>query len=314
MTKNRLFSILSASTLILFALSALITVPALAAGSTPPAPASPTTQTNLKKLPKGTAVVAVDGTGTVQPLASQAAAKIIAKGDPIWCPTGQKPGGAGCTPPEATVTQLISDLTTKSGAGTVYFTSTYSANDATFDQTNANLVNLTDLTIQGGWNGKVGKSYKLAGVSTFINVPLSVTNWIGNVTINNVSISGASGNGLTVSTKGNIHVHDVQSNNNTADGASLDNCVQSGPSCTGSGSISVDTSTFNNNTVGDGLFADSNGAITLTKVTASANKWGAGLDNHKGTGVQSTSVQALSPATHRMAWMLPPAAPSHSTR
>ena len=121
MTKNRLFSILSASTLILFALSALITVPALAAGGAPPAPPSPTTKTNLKKLPKGTAVVAVDGTGTVQPLASKAAAKIIAKGDPIWCPTGQKPGGAGCTAAETTVAALVSDLATKSGAGTVYF-------------------------------------------------------------------------------------------------------------------------------------------------------------------------------------------------
>ncbi len=51
----------------------------------------------------------------------------------------------------ACIAAAVVALASKSGAGTVYFESTYSTNDATFDQTNANLVNLTDLTIQGGW-------------------------------------------------------------------------------------------------------------------------------------------------------------------
>ncbi len=222
---------------------------------------------------------AVDGTGTIQPLASQAAAKIIAKGDPIWCPTGQKPGSPLCTPAEATVTALIGDLASKSGAGTVYFTSTYSVNDATFVQ--GSMPGLTDLTIQGGWNGKV-KGFKVSGATTF-SVPLSILNWIGNVTINNVNISGASSDGLSVTTKGNIKVHQVTSNNNSGDGAFLDNTL-------GTGNISVDTSTFNNNTGGgDGLFAVSNGAITLTTVTANSNPGGDGvfLDNSGGTGAIS---------------------------
>ena len=183
--------------------------------------------------------------GRSEPLASKAAAKIIAKGDPIWCPTGQKPGSAGCTAAETTVAALVSDLASKSGAGTVYFTSAYSTPDATFNQTS--LTGLTDLTIQGGWNGKTGGAYKLAGVTAF-NVPLSVINWNGNVTINNVNISGATGTGLIVGTKGNIHVHAVQSSNNTASGANLDNTSGAGTSA-----VSVDTSTFTGNTTGAGL-------------------------------------------------------------
>ncbi len=88
------------------------------------------------------------------------------------------------------MTALLSDLASKSGAGTVYFESTYSTNnDALFDHTNSNLSGLTDLTIQGGWNGGTGSGYGLSGVTNF-SVPLMVTNWTGNVTINDIIISG----------------------------------------------------------------------------------------------------------------------------
>jgi hypothetical protein len=100
-------------------------------------------------------VVVVDGTGTVQPLATQTAANIINSNDPIWCPLGAMPGDPNCTAAESSVTDLLADLASKSGAGTIYFESTYSTNDATIDRNDPihNLTNLTDLTIQGGWNG-----------------------------------------------------------------------------------------------------------------------------------------------------------------
>jgi len=96
----------------------------------------------VAQVPSGIQVVAVDSTGTVQPLATQAAADIIATGDPIWCPSGQTPGGAGCTAAETTVAALITDLNGKTGDGTIYFTSTYSTNDATFDHTSTDLSGL----------------------------------------------------------------------------------------------------------------------------------------------------------------------------
>ena len=57
------------------------------------------------------------------------------------------------------------------------------------------------------------------------------------------------------------------------------------------GAISVSSSTFNNNTAGDGLDATSNGAITLNKVTASFNDTDGShlINNGSGTGAISVS-------------------------
>ena len=274
MTKKKLFSILSASTLILFALSALITVPALAAGGAPPAPTSPTTQTNLKKVPKGTAVDVVDQNGNLQPLASQAAAKIIAKGDPIWCPKGvkPKPGLGGCTTSYSNLSGLVGALGSVTPANGVIWISAgpdTSASNITINGGVLTTLASDSLTLQGGWTGTAAG--KVSGTSNF-SKSITVEDWNNDVTVNDIIITGASGNGLTVTTKGNIHVHEVQSNNNSAYGADLNNT-------SGTGSISVDTSTFNGNTTAEGLFAVSNGVITLTAVTASSNGDGVYLAN-----------------------------------
>ncbi|HUI89295.1 MAG TPA: hypothetical protein VLX61_11300, partial [Anaerolineales bacterium] len=94
MLKNRLFSILSISTLIVFALSVVFSVPAMAdSGTTPPptAPSSGGGRTSnkgspLSQVPSGTKVVVVDASGDKLPLGSQAAQEIVNSGDPIWCP------------------------------------------------------------------------------------------------------------------------------------------------------------------------------------------------------------------------------------
>ncbi len=203
----------------------------------------------------------------------------------IWCPNGFRPGSPRCTRAENSVTALISDLASKSGAGTVYFTRRYSLNDVTFN--GSNLSGLTDLTIQGGWNGLLGTGYihlrQVSGVSTF-SVPITIINWTGNVTVNNISITNPTGTGLTVQTKGNITVYNVNSSNNTNSmGASLDNH-------TGSGFIRVAGSTFSKNN-GDGLDATSAAEIKLgSRVVAVGNiGYGASLDNHTGSGFISVN-------------------------
>ena len=242
----------------------------------------------LSQVPTGTPVVVVDATGTAQPLATQAAANIIKSNDPIWCPLGTTPGDSNCTTSESTVTALLSDLASKSGAGTVYFESTYSTNnDALFDHTNSNLSGLTDLTIQGGWNGGTGSGYGLSGVTNF-SVPLMVTNWNGNVTINDIIISGVTqtqtsnltggtnttGDGLTVtiapSSTGDIALHNVKSNNNAGRGTYLDNCALSG-TCQSTGKIIVDSNSEFSNNQSQGLFALSAGDITIDNVIADNN-------------------------------------------
>src|SRR5271157_5284332 len=255
------------------------------------APSATNTAAVLSQVPTGTPVVVLDATGTVVPLATQAAANIIKTGDPIWCPTGETPGGAGCSSPtgEATVAQVITDLGSKTAAdGTVYFTSSYSTNDATFDGSTAALTAWANyaLTLQGGWNGSTGGSYGLSGVTTFIH-PVSVINWNNDVTINDITISGATGDGLTVTeapgSTGNINLNNVKSNGNSGRGAKLDNSKGSGAITVTSTTYSGDpspSSQFNNNG-GDGLDASSTSDITLTDVTASGSTGGAGavLDN-----------------------------------
>ena len=94
----------------------------------------------------------------------------------------------------------------------------------------------------------------------------------GNITIDSVSNDGSSGSsefsgntedGLSAFSNGDITLTDVTADDNQNqpyDGAYLDNS-------SGSGTISVNNSTFDDNTGGDGLTILSNGDITLTGVT-----------------------------------------------
>ena len=281
--------------------------------STSAAPAS----TLVGSVPTGTPVVVLDATGTAVPLATQTAAAIIKTGDPMWCPGSQTPGTSGCTSGYSTVTDLISALTgtghPSPQAGTVYFESTYSNNDAIFDGSGSLSAWKTyALTLQGGWDGSTG----VAGMSTF-SVPITIENWNNNVTLNainatdgitleniqasggqgssinvsgNVTVedstfTGSSGDGLTVQTAGNsnITVHNVKSNHNSRNGAYLNNDSVL-PAATGA--IIISDSDFSNNGTGGvsddgfGVEAISNGSITLTDVTADDNyDDGAYLDN-----------------------------------
>jgi len=255
------------------------------------------TSTLVGSVPTGTSVVVLDASSTPVPLATQTAADIVNTADPVWCPTGKTPGDSGCTAAGiTTITDLIIALGTVNGGskatgqGTIYFTSTYTANDASLDPTvSTNLSDLTNLTIRGGWNGSLdGSGYGLSGVTTFSNVPLSITNWNGDVTLYDILITGVSGNGLNVSTKsttsgkGNIALHNVKSNGNTngGTGAILDTTASSGSPSVTIGSNSNGNSTFNGNGA-LGLSVSSNGSITLTNVIADNNDPN---DAHTGDG------------------------------
>ncbi len=254
------------------------------------------TSTLVGSVPTDTTVVVLDATGTPVPLATATAASIVNNTDPVWCEGIYDGSGSGyylpgstghCTTTGSTrVTQLISaigslnDGSPASGKGTVYFeytdsSSPYNTTDATFDQSNTALASLTDLEIEGGWNGGTNSSFGISG-SSYFSVPLTIWNsstgaWNGNVTINNIIISDAAGDGLTVNATGNITVNNVQSNHNHhGNGASLNNTAG------GSGKqITVTNSVFGNSTTGgndgDGLDAFSQGSITLSDVTADYN-------------------------------------------
>jgi hypothetical protein len=231
----------------------------------------------LEQAPEGTEVVVLDENGEPLAMATQEAADSILVGDPMWCPVGDVTVTANCVN-NATVAGLLPLLVSKNEPGTIYFMSTYASNDALFDGTNSNLSLLMDdnLTIQGGWNGvtTLAAPINYSGDSTF-SVPLKVVNWGANVTLNDIVLTGANDSfaSLQIETTGTIDVNDVDvTGNTTGSGADLDTCMyDSGTGlCTGTGSITVDDSTFNSNAF-KGLVTDSASDTDLTNVAADTN-------------------------------------------
>ncbi|HUI89734.1 MAG TPA: right-handed parallel beta-helix repeat-containing protein [Anaerolineales bacterium] len=298
--------------------SAVSPVAVFADGGTPP-PAVPATggrnprttrpPDSLPQLPPGTKVIITDPNGNDLPLGSQAAADLLASGDPVWCPgtydgshSGYTlPGGSGCTgsfsefnSTGGLLAELQSNPTIYSGNGTIYIEYTYvpgsddaggvTLNGSSLQSGGAN-GNLGSIVLQGGWNFGTNAVSSVQNYTDFGAAPLAVTGWSGDVTINNITISNASSIGLTVQTTGKIRLHHVNSTENSGGGASLNNIAGS------SSSISVDDSSFDNDALG-GLVASSSGDITLTGVTASNNPgdYGALLENDLGGGsIQVTS-------------------------
>ena len=240
------------------------------APATTAAPSVTDTATVLSQVPTGTAVVVVDATGTAVPLATQAAANIIQTGDPIWCPSGASPaaGSGGCTTSYPNLASLVSGLTSvqPTANGTIWISAgTDSSSSAiTIDGSVLTAWAAYELTVQGGWGG--GSN----AVSTF-SVPITISNWGNDVTVNDINITNPTTTGLTVTTrassgKGNITVHHVNSSNNTAgsgDGLYLNNQA-------GTGNITL-TDVVAQTNASYGLEAYSNGNITLTGVTADYN-------------------------------------------
>jgi hypothetical protein len=231
----------------------------------------------LDQVPEGTDVVVVNEDGQVEPLATEAAAEIIATGDPIWCPEGQTPtpGTNGCTPSFTTMADLVTELSTNtySGNGTIWVESSYSGNDNSKVTLNhATLNTLANLTIQGGWNGVSGDT--TVGTASTFDVALNIVNWTGNVTINNIAITANDTSAaLTVVTTGDITVDEVVvTGNATGDGAYLDTCQYNNGTglCAGTGDISVTDSVFSSNH-DNGLYTDAGGDTSLTNVTTDSN-------------------------------------------
>ncbi|MGA7192278.1 MAG: hypothetical protein WBW94_01515, partial [Anaerolineales bacterium] len=304
MSKNKLFSILSASTLIVFVLSAILTVPALAdSGTTPPTTPSSGggrssnkgSSNSLSQVPSGTKVVVLDSSGNKVALGSQAAADIISSGDPIWCPSTvsapNNSGLSGCTLPANTLALLISDIGT-AGYNPTHTNSTIWISDAAPDGSSGAAIILNgftqfsawapySLTIKGGWNGTYGSS-GITGVST-LSVPLEITHWGNAVTVSNLTVENtnvgdySTGDGLEVQTSGNISLSNFTAYHDSAYGAYLDNT-------NGTGTVTITNSELiYNNQLHNywGLEVLSHGAITLTNDTVDDNyeAGGAYLDN-----------------------------------
>ncbi len=274
------------------------TAPATTAAPTDATPSATDTATAtatataqaLNQVPSGTQVVAVDSNGNVQPLATQAAANIVAAGDPIWCPSGSPPvaGAGGCTTSYSNLDNLVSYLSSNqpTSNGTIWITSGADSSTSNISMNGGSLTTWANyaLTIQGGWDGSSAGA--ITGTSDFTNTYISIAFWKNDLTANDLTFNGSAGNNLDLETSGNIRVHHVTSKNAYNDGVYLNNTSGTGKSITVDGANNFS----NNNSHGAGIEAYSNGDISLSNVIADGNYANGAILGNQGTSLNNVTL------------------------
>lgn len=249
----------------------------------------------LDQLPEGTAVVVTDENGAVIPLATEAASEAIDaidEGDPMWCPVGVTPGGAGCTTKYTKFNGaggLLASIKNKTAAGVIWVAYNYNSSGEGVIELNPTVLGTTAnyaLTIQGGWSGN--NNTTITDTPSTFTFPLSITDWSSSVTIKDIkfTVDGSTlttgQSALTVVASGNIWLEDVtvegSDSAGTMGGASLNNT-----SGTSSNYVVVYDSSFNGNE-GKGLYVRSKGGVYVRNLAANWNgDIGADLDNTSST-------------------------------
>ncbi len=175
----------------------------------------------LATVGEGISVVVLDENGNPVPLATQEAADALVIGDPRWCPGSQNPAvnSTGCSASFTSLNDLLSALQATYGTyyanlpdGTIWIqTGSFSeAAGSTFingfspDANSGHFVTSDDdgvpgsaaavdtasahasLTLQGGWDPTSGE----IGAASVFSTPIAIF-WGGNLTIKNLTVSGA---------------------------------------------------------------------------------------------------------------------------
>jgi hypothetical protein len=204
-----------------------------------------------------------------------------APADPVWCPGDLKPGDTGCLDNSGAgyasladlLTALAADPTTYKDAGTIYLEAGNLADtaDVFIDQS---VLGLSDLVVQGGWDGVFDSAgnYNLLAPSIFNGISLIIDSssgsWNGSVTLKNLSIVNEDDSlaALSVDSTGQITLENViVTGSQAGDGASLS--TSTGGTDVG---VAVTDSAFNEN-AGSGLLITSNGDVDLQTVVANEN-------------------------------------------
>lgn len=241
----------------------------------PPVEEPPVTEI-LADLPEGTELVVLDESGNPISLASQEAAEAISEIDPMWCPAGVLPGGAGCTINFPTIDDLRGDMIGNTGSytqnGVIYFTATaggslnFSIGAGGFTGAAFNTLKIYDLTFQGGWNGSTAAP-AFSGQTDFANnsftVGTSPNPWVGNITLKDFTFSNGNNSAITIfTTSGNITLNNVDVTNQIGNYAA--------DLTSGSGNITIqNNSVFDgDNFNGRGVTATTgSGSITISDAT-----------------------------------------------
>ncbi len=287
-------------------------------------PESETVSEILEQLPEDTQIIVLNEEGNVEPLATETAAETIIIGDPVWCPatlTAPTPGANGCTSSYGSFQDLITYLDTneQAMAGTIWIESSYnsSVNDPSalgFNISGSNFTVMRDygLTIQGGWNGVSGSS-AIGAPSLFVGDSLYISNWVGDVTVNNITLDGTGATTtipansvyalLRVDTTGDVILSDIDARNSDSTGVMIysyygtqsitvtgtnnfSNNTNYGIQAVVIGDVSVNNITANNNLNSNGIsLVSTNGNITVTGTTTANENGGNGLNiSYSGSG------------------------------
>jgi len=263
----------------------------------------------IEAAPDGTTIAVVDASGELLPLASEEAAEVIAGGDPVWCPASVKaptPGLNGCSPGfysadgmSDLIDYLSNDATEPAMDGIIWIEAGdhYDTLPIVLDGVVGGDIGFTTmsnykLTLRGGWYPITNKV--IPGETSNFSVQLIIRNWHADVTLSDIVIEGAStaagADALEVNTTGNISLQRVRSESNDGNGARL---VNSG----GTGTVTVTDSQFLDNDGGwGGLYVESLGSITLSRVIAEGNSngYGAYLFNANAPTPKPVALGALS--------------------
>src|SRR5215207_3238704 len=196
----------------------------------------------LQEISGDTTVIVLDENGQSEPLATQAAADILASSDPMWCPDGVPPGGFGCTPNFISMADLLafagSYINSQNVNGTIWITAgpVTDVNPVVIDGSAfTNWANY-GLNLQGGWRGFFGDT-SIVSNSVF-STSITIANWnntvfmgnitastvnidnpdsiviLADVTANNTNINNPKGRIDVYNSTGNLNINNADINNN----------------------------------------------------------------------------------------------------
>jgi hypothetical protein len=248
-------------------------------------------------------VVVLDASGQSLPLATQAAAQVVAAGDPYLCDAGVTPTIANGCLSYGSLTELVAKQTPNNWTSNkviwILNSPITEAGAVTLDGS----TNTHSLVIQGGWTG-AGSA--ISGTSDF-SVPLTIF-WGGDLTINDITVDGSSQTGaadalLTVqagkvsSPSGTaVRMQNVSVKNSKGGAGSVDgNGVVSfaagtagyGAKVTSThGGVNITDGSFNSNN-NSGLVVFSQGDVTLAQIVANGNGGERDLTPAEKAGVQA---------------------------
>jgi hypothetical protein len=240
----------------------------------------------LDALPDNVDLVVLDSANQPVPLSTDTAAAAIANSDPWWCPGSKSPTTGGCSS-YATFTDLLSGLQSLGSFtdGAIYIQAgDYAGPEDKVILDGNSLTQVGNLTLIGGWDLTLLTPTQ-TGTTTFY-IPLSITNWLYSVSVQDINVQSAYGTGLTVHAAGPVTLTNIDTSINWNNSLSA-----GGININSNSNVTLDNISSTSNT-GDGIYIETNGDVALNNVLSTDNV-GDGIHIVTGGNVTLNDINAL---------------------